>query len=162
MLSLLFGLLVLFIGVSALRWFGRADPKDVRKAINWGVLSLILLVIVGLMVTGRMGAAMAGLVVLAGWIGRILSVVQMGRQFRDMFGGRSANAGEGAGPPPNSGGAMSVAEAARILGVAPNAGEDDVKAAYRRLMSQLHPDHGGSDYLAAKVNQAKDVMLKKQ
>ncbi len=162
MLSLLFGLLVLFIVVSGLRWFGRADPKDVKKAINWGGLSLILLIIVGLVVTGRMGAALAGLVVLFGWLGRILSVVQMGRQFSDLFRGRKANAGEGSSPPSRQGGAMSIDEAARILGVAPNANEEDVKAAYRRLMSQLHPDHGGSDYLAAKVNQAKDVMLKKK
>jgi hypothetical protein len=65
-------------------------------------------------------------------------------------------------PPPPPGGTMSVAEAYRVLGLQPGAGADDVKAAYRRLMAQLHPDKGGSDYLAAKINAAKDTLLKRR
>jgi DnaJ-class molecular chaperone len=55
---------------------------------------------------------------------------------------------------------MGADEARRILGVGDGASPEDIKAAYRRLMAQMHPDKGGSDYLAAKVNQAKDVLLK--
>jgi DnaJ-domain-containing protein 1 len=57
---------------------------------------------------------------------------------------------------------MTADEAYRILGLAPGADAEAIKTAYRRLMAQLHPDRGGTDYLAAKVNQAKDFLLKNQ
>jgi hypothetical protein len=55
--------------------------------------------------------------------------------------------------------AMSRDEALAVLGLKKGATADAVRAAHRRLMKELHPDRGGSDYLAAKVNQAKDILL---
>jgi hypothetical protein len=62
-------------------------------------------------------------------------------------------------PPPSNSGAMDEATALGILGLASGATEDEVKAAHRRLMARLHPDLGGSTYLASQINQAKDVLL---
>lgn len=61
------------------------------------------------------------------------------------------------GPGPSS--AMDEATAWSVLGLDPGASAEEIKAAHRRLMTRLHPDHGGSDYLAAQLNQAKDLLL---
>jgi hypothetical protein len=66
-------------------------------------------------------------------------------------GGRS-----GAAP---SGRAMTVEVAYDILGLAAGAGKDEIRDAHHKLMLKNHPDHGGSTYIAAKINQAKDLLL---
>ena len=56
---------------------------------------------------------------------------------------------------------MKEDEALRVLGLSRGASPEDIKAAHRRLMAQFHPDHGGSNYLAEKINAARDVLLAK-
>jgi DnaJ-like protein len=77
--------------------------------------------------------------------------------WRDELAGERPRGSGGSARP--GGGDMTVEEAYAILGLGPGADAEAIKEAHRRLMVKLHPDHGGSDYLATKINRARDVLL---
>lgn len=62
--------------------------------------------------------------------------------------------------PASRSGVMTEAEALEILGLEPGCSRQSVQDAHRRLIQKMHPDRGGSDYLAAKINQARDILLR--
>lgn len=74
-------------------------------------------------------------------------------------GAGAGAAGEGARAAPPPGGGMTRERAYEVLGLRPGASEDEIREAHRRLLRTNHPDRGGSTFIAAQINQAKDVLL---
>ncbi len=77
--------------------------------------------------------------------------------WRDQW--RSAGPESSSQSSPGAGDRMDRHEAYQVLGLRPNASREEIRAAHRRLIQRVHPDHGGSSYLAARINRARDVLL---
>jgi DnaJ homolog subfamily C member 19 len=145
MFALLAGAVVLFLLILGMRGFERASITTVKSLLVWiaalGGLSLALL----LVLTGRIVPAISALVMFGPMIWGQL------RHFQNAPG-RTQSAAK---PP-----AMSRQEAYDVLGLSPGASEPAIRDAHRRLMRSAHPDAGGSDWLASRINQARDILLR--
>lgn len=156
-LGLLLAVLVFYL----LRYWGHLAPEEKRRA-TWKLVAagagVLLLVLV---LTGRIHvitAAIAGVLPLLRRLPALLKHLPWLARLVSAAG--AAQAGTG-GPQERQGKeTMSEAEACEILGVKPGCSREEVIAAHRRLMQKLHPDRGGSDYLAARVNEARRVLLR--
>ena len=150
MIMLLLGVASLLVLMWSLGAFSRAQVATLKQLGIWVAAIGGLLLAVLLLLTGRMAGALPTLILLGPLV---WSWVKQGQQQQPR-----RPAGQSP-PPPRSGGQMSRVEAYQVLGLQPGATEGEIRAAHRRLMAAAHPDHGGSDWLAARINQARDVLL---
>ena len=158
MLWLVLGGLTLFLFLGGLRAFERASITTIKSLLAWiaalAGISLALLLIL----TGREGIALGALAMFGPLIW------QRWQAYRAGIGGQpnqQAGSGQSSQPPPRrrqSG--MTTEEAYQVLGLRPGATEAEIRAAHHRLMRTAHPDSGGSDWLATRVNLARDVLLR--
>ena len=163
MLWLLLGGVALFAFMGGLRAFEQASIATLKSFLLWaaalGGLSLMLL----LVLTGREGIAIGALILFAPvlWERVRAAYPWLGPARRPApppppgGGGRERRGGTGT----PRGGTMSRAEALEILGLRPGASAEEIRAAHHRLMRAAHPDAGGSDWIAARLNLAREALL---
>jgi len=145
-------LAVLLLGLTvwAIRWAASAPPARVARLLKFLGLTALAGFGLWLMLSGQLAGLLAVAASLTPWLVRALRLHALWRLFRQTRTNR---------PPPAARTAMSREEAWEVLGLEPGASPEAIKEAHRRLMRQSHPDHGGSTWIAARLNQARDLLL---
>ena len=164
MATLIAGAVAVFVLYTLLQLLRTANPAMLARAgkLGGGILCLAAAAFTGLRgefwVAIPIGLFGAGLL---GWapFGGGMAEAELDRRFpgwRQHTQGNAAGRNDGRA----ASGKLSDEEAYQILGVKPGAGRDEISRAHRSLMKKLHPDQGGSTYLAARVNEAKDTLFR--
>ncbi|MXZ81933.1 MAG: DnaJ domain-containing protein [Gammaproteobacteria bacterium] len=156
----LFLVLVALIGIMwYLSWYRKANSEKRNRSLLaillYGLGAALLL----LVVTGKIHALFAILSAAVPWINRALAARMIWRQFSSFRANPGSFWGAGRSGPAPPPGKMTVEEALEILGLEAGASEEDIIAAHKKLMQKIHPDKGGSSFLASQINQAKDTLL---
>jgi DnaJ-like protein len=148
--AFLLGVLLAGLVVSFAFGPGKLKAADLHRWLGWALVAVPIVFL--LLRAGSYGLALAAALVTAA-LRRGLPVFQSGS-------GRARSSGEanGAGSPGTPAKRMTRREALEVLGLHEGASKDDVVREYRRLMKRLHPDVGGSSYLATKLNEAREVL----
>jgi len=146
------------------RWGLNTSPRNLRWTGLAILAFLCLAAAIFLAARGQLGGAAAfatGAMALYGryrWIKGIIDRISAaGRQ----AGARSTSGSRPGGRAASASTVSSEEEALAVLGLKPGASREAVLEAHKRLMRLVHPDRGGTNYLAAKINQARDILLER-
>ena len=151
MLPLLLGVAALVGLMFLLGKFSRTQIATMKGFGLWAVLIGGVLLAVMLLLTGRGAAAIGDILMLA---------LVLWPWLKQQLIGSTRRFAQGGAPPPRAGrSGMTREEALAVLGLRPGADEAAIRDAHRRLMRVAHPDNGGSDWLASRLNQARDTLL---
>ncbi|MGB1406558.1 MAG: hypothetical protein ACPHAL_06655 [Parvibaculales bacterium] len=139
------GVALLLVGILLIMLVTRMTARNLKLTALAFIFILAATAVIIFAIAGRYGlAAPAGALALWGMRAYLLA-----RQIK------------ASAPPPvqSPKQAMSRAEALDILGLEEGASETDIEAAYKALIVKNHPDQGGTDWLAARLNEARDILL---
>jgi uncharacterized membrane protein len=158
-------LLLIVIAFYALRAFQKASPANVARIIKILFFSLIGFGLLYLGATGHLNWLFALVGIVVAFAARMLPVLlryapYLHRLWLEFIASKQQSSQQ-QGDRPSPKGAMTKEEAYEVLGLKPGSTEQEIVTAHRKLMQKIHPDRGGSDYLAAKINLAKKILLNK-
>ncbi|MEQ1545367.1 DnaJ domain-containing protein [Methyloglobulus sp.] len=157
--------LLIVVAFYALRAFRKASPAFVARLIRIMGFSFIGVMFLYLGATGRLNGLFALTGIAVAFAVRMLPTLlryapYLHRLWLEFTAAKQQSSGQQSGRTSPKG-TMAKEEAYEVLGLKPGALEQDIIAAHRKLMQKIHPDRGGSDYLAAKINLAKKILLNK-
>jgi DnaJ family protein C protein 19 len=154
--ALVAGVVLLGLLLLLARGYTGTNARSLAKGLRFSGGIILALVTVALAMTGRL--AFAFLTATGAWYLLFGSAPPWQRTAYGPSGPGTQNRSRST-PPQTS--AMSRVEALKVLGLEEGASEEEIRVAHRRLILQTHPDKGGTNYLAAKINEAKDVLLRR-
>jgi len=159
-------ILIALAAIGLILWhkITKTSGAERKKLMFWGVIGIAATIVGILAITGHLNvitAAIAGLVALLPRASQFLKYLPfVSRLLNKNNSANQQQTGHNQQSPPQRGKqTMSQDDAMDVLGLKTGYSKDDVKQAHRRMMLKNHPDRGGSDYLAAQINTAKDVLL---
>lgn len=151
-------ILLAIIAVALILWYKLKNAKgeEKKRLLLWTAVSSAIAILFILAATGKLNwitAAIGGLIAMIPRLLPLLKYLPLYSRFRQ----HSQQQGRQRAASDNT--LMNREKAYEVLGLKPGATREEIIAAHKRMMNKIHPDKGGSDYLAAEINRAKDVLL---